>query len=341
MFEKKKVCLLILIGVVQLSFAQMIVRDGNNPSIEFMRVTELGNVGIGTLEPGATLQIHGTNDSLQINGFYGNSPTKVITRAGMAVSVPTTGIVQGLDYPVELHTGVYSRVVPPDLNSLYMSNAGITSHVYNNTSSHLAVRAQLGLYCRETDPDNPMVMHSNFYGARAVLDADDINDDINALTEGKAVGLMTRVFGNQVPYENIFALAVSGAKSLFLDKVGIADSWSWEPQFELDVDGDIRATGSVYYGTGAGTAYTKPDYVFSDGYNKLNLDEIETFIEKNHHLPWTTATEDEKENAVDMTRMAFETLEAVENMQLQILSLNKRIKELETQNRKLMQIINP
>jgi len=99
------------------------------------------------------------------------------------------------------------------------------------------------------------------------------------------------------------------------------------PVYDLDVIGDIRATGSVYYGgtdgSTDGTPYTKPDFVFEKHYkNDFNILEVETFVKKNNHLPWLTSAKEEKE-VINMTRMSFETLEAVENMQLQIISLKK------------------
>jgi hypothetical protein len=115
-----------------------------------------------------------------------------------------------------------------------------------------------------------------------------------------------------------------------MNRVGIR---TWTPQYELDVNGNIRATGSVYYGgttTTAGTAYNKPDYVFGDDYKALQTFEIEMFLKENKHLPWVTSVEQEEQengDATNMTRMAFETLESVENLQLQIISQQKLIKE--------------
>ncbi|MBW6534207.1 MAG: hypothetical protein K0B11_04320 [Mariniphaga sp.] len=113
-------------------------------------------------------------------------------------------------------------------------------------------------------------------------------------------------------------------------KVGIR---TWTPRYELDVNGRIRATGSVYYGgttSTDGTAYNKPDYVFAEDYIALPTEEVELFLKENSHLPWVTSAEQEKQEngeATDMTRMAFETLEAVENLQLQIINQQKLIKE--------------
>ncbi len=111
-----------------------------------------------------------------------------------------------------------------------------------------------------------------------------------------------------------------------------------DPRYKLDVIGNIRATGSVYYGGTAGAAngnlYNKPDYVFKSGYKLRTIEEVEEYLKTQGHLPWMTSVEQEKKengDAVDITRMGFETVETTENLQLQIITLNNFIKELQKQ----------
>jgi|GEM_PF-695739 len=116
------------------------------------------------------------------------------------------------------------------------------------------------------------------------------------------------------------------------NRVGIR---TWTPQYDLDVSGDIRATGSVFYGGTAGSAngtpYNKPDFVFEENYPHFSIEEVSDFLEREKHLPWITSARQEKEengDVIDMTRMAFETVETVENLQLQIIAQQKVINEL-------------
>ena len=82
-------------------------------------------------------------------------------------------------------------------------------------------------------------------------------------------------------------------------------------------------------------AYAKPNFVFEKSYEKdYYIAEVEEFITKNNHLPWVTSAKEEKE-AVNMTRMGFETLEAVENIQLQIITLKNQNDELKSENDEL------
>ncbi|HCT29465.1 MAG TPA: hypothetical protein DIW31_01745 [Bacteroidales bacterium] len=99
-----------------------------------------------------------------------------------------------------------------------------------------------------------------------------------------------------------------------------------QPDKKLHVVGDARITGDIYYGTGT-SVYQKPDFVFTSDYSKYKEpSEVEIFINKNGHLPWFTAANEEK-GGINLTRMQFETVETVENLQLQIIELNTKYQE--------------
>ncbi len=121
-------------------------------------------------------------------------------------------------------------------------------------------------------------------------------------------------------------LAISRGSSTL---VGIGTD---SPDKTLTVQGDARVTGDIYYGAiGSGTTYTKPDFVFNEDYDqKFDINEIDQYIKENKHLPWLTPAKDEI-NGVNMTRMQFETLEAVENLQLQLIEVNKQNQSLKDQ----------
>ena len=131
----------------------------------------------------------------------------------------------------------------------------------------------------------------------------------------------------------------TGGKFYVSGNAGIGTS---APVYKLDVIGSIRATGSVYYGGTEGltngTLYNKPDFVFNENYRALRTEDVEEYLERENHLPWITSAEKEKEEngeVTDMTRMAFETVESVENLQLQIIDQQKLIRELKAENNTL------
>ena len=96
------------------------------------------------------------------------------------------------------------------------------------------------------------------------------------------------------------------------------------PDKLLTVNGDARITGDLYYGADT-DKYVKPDFVFEKDYDRdYTIAEVEHFIRRNKHLPWMTPSAAEQEG-VNLTRMSFEMLESVENMQLQIISLHNKL----------------
>ncbi|PHS04182.1 MAG: hypothetical protein COA88_13960 [Kordia sp.] len=118
------------------------------------------------------------------------------------------------------------------------------------------------------------------------------------------------------------------------ERVGIFTS---APSEKLDVDGNIKASGSLISGT---TTY--PDYVFekyfegksnlNDSYQIKSLEEVEQFIKKNKHLPGVKAiSELPKENntyVVNTTELSMQMLEKLEELFLYIIEQNKEIKKL-------------
>ncbi len=109
----------------------------------------------------------------------------------------------------------------------------------------------------------------------------------------------------------------------FNAKVGIG---TLTPDKNLTVIGNARVTGDIYYGTGA-TIYNKPDFVFGSGYaDYFTPTEVDRYINRHGHLPWLTPASKENDG-VNLTRMQFETVETVENLQLQIIEQQRKIDE--------------
>jgi hypothetical protein len=120
----------------------------------------------------------------------------------------------------------------------------------------------------------------------------------------------------------------SGTTALAIATNGYVGIGTTSPSYTMDVVGDVRVSGTMYYGS-TSTPYSKPDFVFQDGYKVMGTDEVEKYLLENNHLPWMTSAKDEKAGVIDMTRMGFQTVETAENLQMQIIELNKKVKALE------------
>ena len=95
---------------------------------------------------------------------------------------------------------------------------------------------------------------------------------------------------------NDFALAVQGG--IVSSKVSVIDIDSW------------------------------PDFVFGDGYNLMNLYELERFINTNQHLPDVPSAEEVSAGGIDLGEMNAILLQKVEELTLHIIELQKQIDEL-------------
>lgn len=77
-----------------------------------------------------------------------------------------------------------------------------------------------------------------------------------------------------------------------------------------------------------------PDYVFEKNYELMSLTELENFIEKENHLPGIpSAKVMEEEGGVSVGEMQTILVKKLEEANLYILQLNKRIEELEAKSK--------
>jgi hypothetical protein len=76
------------------------------------------------------------------------------------------------------------------------------------------------------------------------------------------------------------------------------------------------------------------DYVFADDYELRPLDEVESYVKANHHLPGVPSAEEVKESGIDVAKMDAKLLEKIEELTLYMIALKKENeqikKELET-----------
>lgn len=95
-----------------------------------------------------------------------------------------------------------------------------------------------------------------------------------------------------------------------------------DPQYKLDVRGTVRADEIIVNTMGA-------DYVFDEDYNLKPLEEVETYIEENKHLPDIPSAEQVQQEGMRVSDMQTLLLQKVEELTLYIIEQNKKIQQLE------------
>ena len=78
-----------------------------------------------------------------------------------------------------------------------------------------------------------------------------------------------------------------------------------------------------------------PDYVFKPEYKLKTLEEVNSFIKENGHLPNIPSAEEVKEDGILLGDMNKNLLEKIEELTLYMIQTNEQIKELKSENVKL------
>jgi len=76
------------------------------------------------------------------------------------------------------------------------------------------------------------------------------------------------------------------------------------------------------------------DFVFKKDYKLESIEDLDAFITKNHHLPNIPTSEDVKKEGIDVAKMDSKLLEKIEELTLYVIELKKEIKDLESQKNK-------
>ena len=101
-------------------------------------------------------------------------------------------------------------------------------------------------------------------------------------TAGNAGGFLINGDGNvQAPTSRIFQISNGVNRAIVFLANGNVGIGTTKPSRLLSVNGTILAKEIIV----STQASNWPDYVFSDGYELMELDEIQKFVDENNHLP--------------------------------------------------------
>jgi hypothetical protein len=127
---------------------------------------------------------------------------------------------------------------------------------------------------------------------------------------------------------------ISWTNALTIENNGEVGIGTTNPNYRLDVNGDVNVAGSYNVKKG-GTNYDHPDYVFEPNYDLMPLNELRRYVFENKCLPKVISAEDVKENeGFKMDELLIQMLEKIEEQTLYIFQLEDRITELERNQRR-------
>jgi len=117
-------------------------------------------------------------------------------------------------------------------------------------------------------------------------------------------------------------------------------AWNTSKALALKDNGSVFISDSLYV---QGKIFTRevevnldqypiPDYVFASDYRLLPLNELETFIKTNQHLPEVPSASEIKANGANLGEMNMVLLKKVEELSLYVIELKKEIAEINTKS---------
>lgn len=319
-----KICsIFFLLSAVSLN-AQISTSTGGAANVLANSPTSNTNVGIGTNNPTAKLEVNGDAkaSSLTLLGGLPNGQTfssstdrslkSLIFNAGTVIS-GSYRMFKYFDFPQSnfdakpvFWFGLEDR---SDYNRFQVAAAtgGYTQLILSNKLQEEFVK----IY----EDNNVAYMQLGMTNSRVVIGG--FSDSANSLAHKLFVqGGSAKIEGNILTDANI--------------GIGTSNFVDGSNTYRLSVKGKIRAEEVKVYNTWA-------DYVFNPAYKLPTLKEVESYINKNGHLQNVPSAKEISENGLELGEMTKIQQEKIEELTLYLIQQNKEIEELKTQVRLLLE----
>lgn len=212
-------------------------------------------------------------------------------------------------------------------NANCFNNGNISA--YNTTKNNIITSSIYGdgMFWQNTALINQKMLRI-YDGTASTLDQDkfivlgDGRTQINCGTSTNRKMLNIYNSGQAGSAANKFAVFDNG-------KTIIGDEFGTSSNYMLTVNGKIGAREIK-----VSIQNPWPDYVFAKNYNLKTLEGVETYINKNKHLPNIPSAEELKkeELGLNIAEMQGLQMEKIEEIYLYLIELNKQVKELKREN---------
>jgi len=323
-----------------------------------------GNVGIGTASPTFPLDVSGTMHASSIVqvphlNLYANGTSTGISIDGPNFSIGsssgaigfgnnnlnTSGTVSAHNLLVSTGTVTLSGIVTDTVNDLMqidraghvspMNSATLQAMIHPNIIPVVAPCLQLPYwYSNLIGSSNNTTGIMTLYTIPCdIVGIGVSNPDASFSISNSA---MTNAFSvvNPTSHTDVFTIDQKGRTVI---NPTSDPTYTINPTsgIALAVDGEILATDVMVK-----LHVDWPDYVFKKDYKLPSLDELETYIKQNHHLPNIPSADSLKsKEGISVSNMMTAQTKKLEELTLYLIQLNKEVKALEEENKKLKEQI--
>jgi hypothetical protein len=331
---KKFVFSFLLITSNLLSYAQWTAGPGN------INNTNTGNIGIGTTAPKSLVEMRkdvggGQGPVLELtNGVGGANASSEIYFStydrgsgspSARIKVSDNALWGGnISFDTKGNSGsapLYSRLF---INGA-SGNVGIGTStpdykftVYGGNFKVIGIGNDNNYFMYNGGGDLVLRSADRGVGGRALVH--DVNNSLTVNYGGDYTG------GTKIGSNTFFAEGTSGVS--YVNGGGLAIGTNDAKGYKLAVNGSVIATSVTV------KVYPWPDFVFKRDYKLQTLNEINTYINQNHHLPEIPSEKENTANGLNLGQMNSLLLKKVEELTLYLIKQDNRIKRLELQRKK-------
>ena len=295
-----------------------------------------GNVGIGTNTPSYKLDVSGDQ---RIIGTE-------ITTPGLLGSLTSGGSLRIENNADNFFLKSDGRNIQAEKSNIQSSGTTASYLALNPFGGNVGIGTnnnipyKLSIYQPAIDPASDNSFVAQLKGQNPILHfADDNNisrgyikgiSDLTGTPQFSRRGIEIGTGGG-----DIYLTAYANEPSLMIDgttnNVGIGTN---SPSHKLSVNGSIRAKEIKV------NIANWPDYVFADNYSLPSLEEVESFIKKNKHLPGISKATTLESEGMDVSKMQTLMMEKIEELTLYLIEANKKIEDLKKENEIIKKKIN-
>lgn len=300
------------------------------------RVTVLagGNVGIGTTNPAARLEVNGSPNQLKISSATAGQESSIMFSPGGSLNSWQMGVNNAVNgngwFLYENNSSnPYKMVVTQS------GNVGINTV---NPISKLQIGDNFGKISFDNIQSNAALDWNSFLqgfnitrsSSNWTTGADGVKNGATVILSNSSGDLSIACVPSSgtTPATLTDANITSAIKLKILSSGSVGINTTYIPwQYKLAVNGAI-----ICEEVNVKLRANWPDYVFKNGYKLISLRELECFVNKEKHLPEIPSSEEMEKNGIPIGEMQNKQMKKIEELTLYIIQMNKDIQQLKLEN---------